>query len=296
MTTVFLPFRGEFGQMLMTHVRWIHGIEAEHKIVCCRKGDEPLFPSATGFFYDWVGVPDAQRNTASLMSNENRIYLEGLARQLTTVYPGATFRPPLDGVKPQRFPRCPQHNFVPVPRGKAPKRCPDILVAPRFRQHGAHRNYQHWHEVIDNLEILGFKVGLLGTKETSVDRPGLPGDLKAWESPDNLGITLHWMRKAKLVLCTDSGIAHLAVLAGAPLKVIYGAPGVEAGKEEWHWAFDHMKAHSVAHCEPILGGWDDPVTVLVHVLSHATPRRGACCRATVSRYPKPCRTSAASTT
>lgn len=296
MTTVILPWRGEFGQMLMTHVRWVQGIQADPKIVCCRKGDEPLFPSATGFFYDWAGVLDDQKHTQFLMSKENRLYLEGLAQKLASVYPGASFRFPLDGMKPQKFPRCPDNNFIPEPLGKAPKKFPDILVAPRFRKHGAHRNFQHWHDVIDALELHGFHVGLLGTAETSVDRPGLPLWLKAWDYSDNLGITLHWMKKAKMVLCTDSGIAHLAVLAGAPLQVIYGKEGVEAGKEEWRWAFGHMKAHAVNYCEPIIGGWDAPATVVVSVLSKVAAPYGGCCRVWTSRYPKPRSTSAASNT
>jgi hypothetical protein len=104
------------------------------------------------------------------------------------------------------------------------------------------------------------------------------------------------MAKAQLVLCTDSGIAHLAVLAGAPLQVIYGKAGVEAGKEEWRWAFDHMKAHAVAYCEPIIGGWDDPVRVIVTALTRAVPPRGASCRRRAPAYPELRSTSAASTT
>jgi hypothetical protein len=283
-TILTLPHRGEFGQLLMTYVRWVHGIQAERKIVCCRQGDEPLFPTATEFFYEWEMPPDIHRNTRYLMGAENTAYLEWLANKLVTRYPGASIRYPLDGKKPQRFPWCPEYNFVPKPACAAPGVSPEILVAPRFRQHGAHRNYQHWHEVIDGLETAGYTVGLLGVQETSVDRPGLAPERKAWNYPDDLGVTLHWMQKAKLVLCTDSGIAHLAVLAGAPLQVIYGKEGVEAGKEEWRWAFDHMRAHSIAKCQPILGGWDDPMIVVAHVLAEtALPGRSSCSRP-LSRY------------
>jgi len=296
MTIIFLPFRGEFGQMLMAHVRWVHGIKAERKIVCCRRGDEPLFPSATGFFYDWVGVTDDQRHTQFLMSKENSRYLESLEPALLTLYPKARIRFPLDGLKPQRFPWCPQHNFVPEPAGKAPHRFPDILVAPRFRKHGAHRNFQYWDDVIDGLELQGFRVGLLGTSETSVDRLGLPLWLKAWNYEDNLGITLHWMQQAKLVLCTDSGIAHLAVLAGAPLQVIYGKEGVEAGKEEWRWAFGHMKAHAVNYCEAVTGGWSDSAHVISAVVAKVPPPPSDSCGCRTSRYPGPCGISAATNT
>jgi ADP-heptose:LPS heptosyltransferase len=235
------------------------------------------------------------KNTEFLMGPENQRYLTQLGEALLERYPGATVRFPLDGKKPQRFPWCPEHNFVPQPACGAPKEAPDVLVAPRFRAHGAHRNYEHWHEVIDDLEIAGFTVGLLGVKEASLDRPGLPKGFRAWDHQDNLGVTLRWMKKAKLVLCTDSGIAHLAVLAQAPLAVIYGKAGVEAGKEKWRWVFGHMKAHSVARCEAILGGWEDPNQVIGAVLSSVAQPRRPGCRAQISRYAASHSTSAANT-
>jgi hypothetical protein len=264
---MFLPWRGEFGQqMVMTHVRWVHGDPSTRKIVCCNKGDEPLFPSASEFFYDWEAVPDRKRGTKLIMSPGNRRYLEKVGGRLLRTYPGAQLRYPLDGVKPQAFPWCPEHNFVPMPRCPVPAERPEILVAPRFRERGGFRNYEHWPAVITRLEDAGLAVGLLGLPGTSLDYPTLPKGYRAWDHADNMGVTLHWLKTARLVLCTDSGVAHLAVLAGAPLRVIYGKEGAIV-KDSWQWTFDHMKAHAVASCEAVLNAWDDPEIAVRNVLA-----------------------------
>lgn len=270
--TFFLPWRGEFGQMLMHHVRWIHADPAEFKVVCCRPGDEPLFPSAAKFFYNWEDAEDAQKKTKLLKSPENQEYLEIVKQRILQEYQGTVhpeFRYPLDGCAPQRRGHCPEGNFIPKPSElcAAPDIRPDILVAPRFRQHGAHRNFAYWDEVIRGLLAAGHDVGLIGAEETSLDKAewGLPSCQKAWTYKDNLGITLHWMQTAKLVLTTDSGMAHLAVLACAPLHIIYGRSGVEAGHESWPWAFDHMRIHARAVCRPICEGWTDPQRVVREV-------------------------------
>jgi len=267
MITVILPWRGEFGQMIMTYVRWVHLIPGE-KVVCCRPGQEPLFPSAARFIYDWEEVPDENRNSAFLKSRGNREYLQNLRHRLLKEFPEAEIREPLDGLKPQRFPQCPHSNFIPKSAGPEPSVYPEVLVAPRFRKYGMQRNYAHWAIVMK--AVAGIKaqeggnstIGIIGLKETSIDLPELDDRWKAWGYPDNLGVTLHWMQRARLVLATDSGLAHLAVLAGAPLKVIYGKAGVIPGMENWGWILPHMQAHAITHCEPILGGWDSPEAVI----------------------------------
>src|SRR5437763_14726795 len=40
---VFLPFVGEFGHLIMSHIRLVHFHKASRKIVCCRPGEEVLF-------------------------------------------------------------------------------------------------------------------------------------------------------------------------------------------------------------------------------------------------------------
>lgn len=257
-TAVFLPWRGEFGTMIMHHVRRVHAYQADRKVVCCRKGDEALFPSASDFHYDWEDLPDQQKKTRSLKGDNNRQYLENLEGQLFKRYPGCRvvfpeYRSEIDRSR----------NFRPEPRVRRGLSC-DIAVAPRFRQHGEHRNYQHWPLVVQKLVERGHRVGLIGMRGTSIDCPGVSEDLKGWNY-DSLDAHLELMQSARLVLATDSGLAHLAVLAGCPLKVIYDQPGKEAGHPSWPWVLPHMQAYSVTHCEPICHGWHDPTLVALTV-------------------------------
>lgn len=261
MDSIILPHIGfEFGQLIMTHVRWVHCIPGT-KVVCTRRGLEPLFPSATEFFYDWSDVPDEQRHTKTIKATSTQLQLKAVQDHFRMKYPLAQIRFPIDGKKPQYFPNIPEGNFIPKPLCPCPTSQPDILVAPRYRKHGEARNYPHWQRVVDDLQDLGYHPGLLGTRETSVDITGVPEHRKAWTYEDDLGVTLHWMSTAKMVLATDSGMAHLAVLAGAPLLVLYENRGYVPGPEGWPWIMPHMKAHAKAFCEPIVGCWTDPKVV-----------------------------------
>lgn len=266
MDSIILPHVGfEFGQLIMTHVRWVHCIPGR-KIVCTRRGLEPLFPSATEFFYDWSDVPDELRHTRTIKSVATAMQLEELQDHFRMKYPLAQIRFPIDGKKPQYFPNLPEGNFQPMPACPAPAWYPEILVAPRFRKHGEGRNFPHWNKVVQDLRGLGYRVGILGVPETSSAIDNVPLDHRAWGHDDNLGVTLHWMQKAKMVIATDSGMAHLAVLAGAPLTVIYETRGELPGPEGWPWIYPHMKAHARAYCEPVLQGWTHPENVKDAVL------------------------------
>ena len=52
---VYLPHYGEFGFLIMKHLRAVHNDQADVKIVCCERGNECLFPSATGSRTDCSG-------------------------------------------------------------------------------------------------------------------------------------------------------------------------------------------------------------------------------------------------
>ena len=264
-TVVFLPWRGEFGQMLMHYVRWVNqqltGCDSE-KVVCCRRGDEALFPLADEYYYGWDQVPDKEKKTSLLKSKDNIDYLEGLKGELVEAYgEDVDFILP-----PKRTNVDPECSFKPSP--KTVMDCPniDVLVCPRYREHGKHRNYQHWEEVVHKLQDQGLTVALAGMRQTSVDVHSVPEYLKSWNY-DSLDSVLHMMNASKLVLATDAGLAHLAVLNGSSLRVIYDKQGVEAGKPEWPWALPHMKKYATAECQPILNGWNNPSVVVEAVNS-----------------------------
>ena len=267
--TVFLPWRGEFGQMIMAHVRWVHQHPAATKVVCCRRGDEALFPSAVDYFYDWADMPDEMKCTKSLDDHGNLQYLEWVQDRVRQKFADQDleFVQPLDGGKPQRYKADPAKDFKPRPQTIACFPPIDVLVCPRFRKHGQHRNYQHWEAVVKGLQANGLTVALAGMKQTSVDVRSVPEHLKSWNY-DSLDSTLHMMNVARVVLATDAGLAHLAVLNQSPLLVIYDQPGVEAGKPEWPWVLPHMQRHATVDCNPIINGWNNSQVVVDSVVSY----------------------------
>ena len=263
---VILPWRSEFGTWIMNYVRFVNGFRhvAHQLVVCCRKGDEALFPAATSFFYDWEQVPDAQKNTKLLKSSVNAEYLDQLRERLQEQFYGHTI------VDPVLKPRIDTDwDFTPTPKIRRGLYA-DVVIAPRYRTHGEHRNFEHWSAVAEGLMDAGYTVAAVGAKETSVDIPNLSD--YSWNH-DNLDSAIELMQSAKLVVTTESGMGHLAVLAGAPLKVIYERRGREAGHPTWRWNLPHMQAYSKNHCEPILMGWNDPAKVVAESIHYVSNSR-----------------------
>lgn len=251
---IILPWRGEFGTMIMHYVRWANHecSKAEESIVCTRLGLGALFPNATTLYYDWDDVKDEQKNTKLLKSDDNAKYLADLAKRLSALYPGYEILTPerKHGIHKE-------WDFTPKPKF-ARGLSTDLVIAPRYRKHGEHRNFEHWDEVA--MEFISRDVGVMsvGAEETSVK---LAVDDVSWRY-DSLDACLEMMQNCRLVLCTESGMAHLAVLAGAPLAIIYDKEGREAGKEMWPWNYPHLKMYAKNTCEPIVGGWNYPDKVI----------------------------------
>jgi hypothetical protein len=87
--TVFLPWRGEFGTMVLRVCRFIHAYPAETKVVRTKRGFEALFPSATEFIYDWEDVPDLQKNWRLKKREEHCQYMAAFGAQMKAKYPRA---------------------------------------------------------------------------------------------------------------------------------------------------------------------------------------------------------------
>lgn len=260
---VILPWRSEFGTMIMHYVRWANTMCAlnEDSVVCTRKGLEALFPNAKKFYYDWQDVPDVQKNTKLLKSEDNAKYLESLAAELAGKYPDYKLLTP-----EKKSPINKAWDFTPKPRVTRGFST-DVVLAPRYRKYGEHRNFEHWHKVAVGLAAAGLHTMAIGAEETSV--PNLPIDDASWRY-DSLDACLEMMQNCKLVLCTESGMAHLAALAGAPLAIIYDKEGREAGYEKWPWNFGHIKSYSKNFCVPIIGGWNNPSLVVEFVDKYLT--------------------------
>lgn len=251
---VILPWRNEFGTMLMHHVRWVHSLAGLEKVVFCKPGQEVLFPSATSFRHDWEDAPDHMKRSKLWHDPGHKKYMVELEARARLEYPQHEVLQP-----PRKHPYRPQLKMK-LEQGVLDRKV-DVVLAPRYRQHAMNRNFQHWQELADGLQARGYIVGLTGAQATSLDNAKIEHGLKGW----NLGgdrEQLQLMNTARLTVTTDSGIAHLAVLNQNPLMVLYDNPGLDGPETKNAWTLPHMQAHASALCEPLVWCWHDPTRAL----------------------------------
>lgn len=164
---------------------------------------------------------------------------------------------------------------------------PDIVVCPRKREYGSQKNWPHWARLTSMLRIRGAQVFAGGAPDSSDDVPCA----LAWERPRFLDATIEAIRSAKLVIATDAGLAHLAILCGAPLLLItyegLVAPGPvvnSSGKKVWgqYWkagwsppeTVDRFAEgnHTGSPVWRIDDAWDDPYKVACRAMDLAAER------------------------
>jgi hypothetical protein len=209
---VILPYLGEFGHLVLSHLRFVHWYPAAEKIVCCQPGDECLYPSATEFFYDWTHpIPDQLRcvHGGYGISGSSTAADDDLRPVLSAKYPSLSL------IRPQYD--CHWHTsdgikFSPTIIHRLP--LVDIALGVRRRQFVTAKNWGHWGSVARSLQGVGLRVGLVGSRETSYD---FTADAKAWDHPsgDTAG-SVDLMHHCRLYVGTDTGVSHLAALMDVP--------------------------------------------------------------------------------
>ncbi len=180
---VIQRFTGELGLELYYRVPQVHTIcQREPCVVEITQGKEALYPAAA----EWRVVG----------SDEDHVSRGGRGR------------PDDLGVEPSRF--------VPEPHEPHDWQDPDVVVCPRRMDYGGLKNWDGWADLTRNLMASGADVVAAGAPGSSapVHCP------KAWVCARPLDASIAAMRQARLVIATDSGLAHLAVLCGAPLLVV----------------------------------------------------------------------------
>ena len=203
--SVIMPCRGEFGLMLRYHVPIVHALPGT-KVVCHEAGSEALYPSAARR----IAVPrpedDARRGMRPRGDAAFQCELERVARQR---YPGATIVRTKVGM--------PEKRFLPEPfeHQKYLTRA-DVVLCPRARGYGAAKNWDGYRPLVARVKAMGLRPFAAGAPDSSMEI----GCQAAWHRNRFLDASIQAMRMARLVVATDAGLAHLAVLCGAPLLLI----------------------------------------------------------------------------
>lgn len=171
-----------------------------------------------------------------------------------------------DGSRHGRPPRIGRElRFVPEPHVPQDIRA-DIVICPRLRTYGEAKNWPHWHRL---AELPG--VFAAGAPDSSFNVKCE----RAWDYDRFLDASIEAMRSARLVIATDAGLAHLAVLCGAPLLLIthegrvapgpvISSSGRTAQRQYWPVRLDeyyHAANHMSAPIDTV-DGWNDPDAVL----------------------------------
>lgn len=201
MSIVAIPaWRGEFGLKVCYHVPAVHAIRGQ-KVVFIERGEQALYPSAREHIEVDRREDAARRNSYK----KDGAAVDEMAREIRRRY-GAGARIMLPDAT------WPRKRFIPQPHVRLGITC-DVVVCPRRRDYGSSKDWPHWPELTQQLVDAGLSVFAGGAPDSSYDVP-CP---VAWDFGRFLDATIEAMLSAQLVIATDAGLAHLAVLCGRPL-------------------------------------------------------------------------------
>ena len=253
---LFLPFLGEFGHLMLTHVRLVHFSRASRKVVCCRPGEQVLFPSADAFVTDWADpVDDAQRMATM--------------RSTAAMWPGLVARhpghEPVDAGGLYR----PHELVVLQPEARIPFRpkrrglCADVVLGVRHRRFSPERNWPHWRELAAAILSAGLSFAVVGHKATSLDLPGQlchSGDL-------DTDAAVELIQNCRLYVGTDTGSSHLAAAVGPRRMLLFREELKSTGRD----FVDRMRLLTPGLRLMPPEAWDAPDAVAMLAVSLATP-------------------------
>ena len=254
----FLPWSGEFGWYLMVHVRRVHKHNADYKIVCCAPGEECLYPTANEFYHYTDFTPDCQKRHGKPISQQDAAEIKSYFKQRGDR--GITY---IDAAFDRKGS---QYRYEAVQVQPAPQTArnikTDILVAPRLRAglDEDRRNLGYWDDIVRALADKGHKVGLIGSKELSYDI-NIDGVVRSWDISDTVDCIVDMMYNTGMVISSNSGMAHLAILCQTvPLCVLghKGGPAFTWMKGQWSQKIPFTECHG--------GIWDDKDASIEYVL------------------------------
>ena len=252
---LFLPFVGEFGHLVMSHIRIVHWHKAAYKIVCCRPGEEVLFPSADEFVTDWVDpIPDMTK--IGTMRKRNLDW-EGLIQR----FPGA--RPIYAGNLSPSQELIAIHPDKAVPLKSKPLGYhADVCLGVRSRMFCPERNWPHWQQLANAIIAAGYTVAVVGRRDTAPDLVG-----QSYHTDGDTNSAIELLRNCQLYIGQDSGNSHLAATVGALMLIFREEDG---GSRNLVPRMKEVNSDIVY----LPDAWGTPEKVIAETLSLLTPKGG----------------------
>lgn len=202
---IVLPLRAEFGLKLWWFVPAVHAIPGP-KVVYYEPGDEALYPSADAL----IEVPRQEDSLRRNVYSRDAEFVGRVRRHALHAFDGV---PDVEFLTPD--PSWPRKRFVPEPLVRWGIR-PDVVICPRWRDYGPAKNWPQWAALSQALQAADLKVFAAGAPDSS----GPIDCERAWDYTRFLDASIEAVLGARLVVATDAGLAHLAVLCGTPLLMI----------------------------------------------------------------------------
>lgn len=206
------PCRGEFGLKIRYHVPQVHAL-ASHPdaevVVFHEPGEEALFPAASER-HVVEPIPDDDRR--GMWPRTDREVASRIASSSVQKLPG------------EPLPRFywtgkgkPEKRFVPEPVDPPAIEEAPLVICPRWRRYGAGKNWNGWKLLAQELGPIAVAAG---TSEASEAIVGCRDVTWRFDRERVLDATIQAMRNAELVIATDAGLAHLAMLVGVDLVLV----------------------------------------------------------------------------
>jgi hypothetical protein len=244
---LFLPNLSEWGHLLLTGIRLVHFHKASYKIVCCRPGEEVLFPSANEFCTNWTDP----------ITNDN----ERVGTIRDKVYPFPEIEAHYADAKPIRTDHLTlaQEMIALYPEQKIPfkvKHCPyhrvDYCLGTRNRPFCPDKNWPHWQKLATRYASMGSSFAVIGGE----DEPDLLH--QSFHSRGNVEMAIDLLRHCRWFIGTDSASSHLASLCGCEMIIFQ--------KEGYRNFIPIMELHNPNKIHYIKEGWERPEAIHGEIL------------------------------
>jgi len=280
-TTVFLPNYGEFGPIIDKLVKIVHFHQSPKKIVCCKRGEEALYPSASEFFYDWEDfVKDedkwgffSKRKISKYVNTNYTNYKQKLSIEIDKIISKLggdnnyfyLWNFNIDKIFTNKY----SHIFR--PELKPITKCGlnvDIVISPRNRKSRIESNCGFWEDIVCELTNNGYSVGSIGKEETSEKIKGI--SLNSWSHDDNSSAIIEMLQNCKLYIGIDTGTSHLASLLSVPMMVFFHA---DAYDKYYSWSTKLMEDITTNYFYNIGTGIKSPSKIIDVVLEFLSQRK-----------------------
>jgi len=221
---IFLPNHGEFGATIDKVIKVVSYKQSLHKIVCCKEGEESLYPDANEFYYDWEDFVEDEYKWGLFAQPRRKnprrhIHKDMLNTEFEKIK--KRFGDNFKYVHMWPFSRDDvfskySHLFRVELKSKLDKKV-NVVISPRFRKSRPENNFLGWDYVCKKIKEKGYSIGCVGSESGSIKIE--ESSMNSWDYTDNSSACVSMLNNCDLYLGLDTGVSHLASMLSCPMIV-----------------------------------------------------------------------------